>query len=689
MNPRRAERLGLAGLAALLAWQLAALSCYIALDRRAPAWDQANHLEVAWKYFRWAGQGRWSAIWRYAPNGTMPPFPPLYHLALACVYRFTQAPAAFLWVNGLYLVVLAVSVYALGRQLSGPLAGLAAAALIVCSPLVQELLRTQLVDLALMACVAAAYWALLACDEFQDAGRSLLFGLACGVGMLHKWSFFSYLLPAAVVWARALHRPGARRHALLAALLGVGMAAPWYLIRLPLVLVRLTQATSDFVVPFWKGGAFFLYVGMARAGLGLPLFILGAWTLWRAWRSRQAARRLLAAWALVSYVFWALLPNRQPRFLAPGLSSLAVVAAAAPAPVLWAAAGYQAFAAARGSTELSPRSEDWRAADVLAAIDESRSPRLQAVSIIANAERFNKLDFIWYADLAGMDRVAFRGVNDIPWELSDWVVFKTGALGPDAVTREFLPAQAAIERRGGWFSRAFEERRRWSLPDGSAAVLYGRRRLKDAPLQGAATGPVYFSSLLQAPSASVTPGAWDRASGAYRSVTIEAPLARAAGLDIAGLRLRLDDALVLPDVEDGAPGFKVVRIGRAEVLSASVTDAALRRRLPSRLVGVRELALDGSIRASVSLKGLPVSAEVAIENAPDYPCRAVPRRLALAGVPLPVGPLLDYGANGPLFELSQQADRLTVRTVFGLFRDVPFPIAMAGCSAHDGRLSVP
>lgn len=689
MNERRKQRLGLAGLAALLAWQLASLARYIALDRRAPAWDQANHLEVAWKYFRWAGHGDWSAIWRYAPNGTMPPFPPLYHLALACVYPFTRAPAAFLWVNGLYLVVLAAAVYALGRRLSGPLAGMAAAALIVCSPLVQELLRTQLVDLALMACVAAAYWALLACDEFRDAGRSLLFGLACGVGMLHKWSFFSYLLPAAVVWARALRRPESRRNAVLAAILGVGMAAPWYLIRLPLVVVRLTQATNDFVVPFWKGGAFFLYVGMARAGLGLPLFVLGAWTLWRAWRSRQAARRLMAGWALVSYVFWALLPNRQPRFLAPGLSSLAVVAAAAPAPALWAAAGYQLFSAARGSAELAPRRENWRVVDVLAAIDANAPSRLQAVSVIANDERFNKLDFIWYADLARMDRAAFRGVNDIPWELSDWVVFKSGRLGPDAVTREFLPAKAAIERPSGWFSRAFEERRRWPLPDGSAAVLYGRRRLKEAPLRGAATGPVYFSSLLQVPSARVTPGAWDRAAGAYRSVTIEAPLARAAGLDIEGLRLRLDDALVLPDAEDGAPGFKVVRIGRAELLSASVTEAAIRSRLPARVVGLRQLAMDGSLRAAAAVKGLPLSAEVALESSPAYPCRAILRRAAVAGLPLPVGPLLEYGANGPLFELEQGADRLTIRTVFGLFRDVPFPVAMAGCSARGGRVSVP
>lgn len=669
------RRLGAAGLAAMLGWQAAALARFIAVDRRAPAWDQANHLEVAWKYFVWAGRGEWSAIWRYAPNGTMPPFPPLYHLALACVYRFSHLPSAFLSVNWLYLAALAAAVYALG--------GLAAAALLVCSPLVQELLRTQLVDLALMACVAVAYWALLRSKEFEDRKGSLLFGLACGVGMLHKWSFFTYLLPAALIWARALRRPASRKNALLAAALGVGFGAPWYLIRLPLVVVRLKQASTDISVPFWKGGAFFAYVGMMAAGLGIPLLLLAAWG---GWRARKPAARLLAAWAVSSYLFWALVPNRQLRFLAPGLSGLCVLAAAAPAPLVWAAVAYQALAAVRAdATWLEPQREDWRVEDVLAAVREGSQGGLQTVSVIGDAQRFNKLDFIWYADLAGMDGARFRGVNDIPWELSDWVVFKTGSLGPDVSTREFLPAQAAIENSSGWFARAFEERRRWPLPDGSAAVLYGRRRLKEAPLRGERRGPVYFSSLLEIPAARIGVGPWDGSRGAYRWVSIDAPLARAAKLEIAGLSLRLEDAVVVPDAEDGAPGFKVVRIGRARLLSASVTEATLRRRLPPRLAGMLNLSLNGTIQA----RARPVSFDVALESSAAHPCRALLRRAALAGLPLPTGPLLDYGANGPLFDLSQEADRATIRTVFGLHREVPFPVAMAGCSAHDGRLSVP
>ena len=168
----------------------------------------------------------------------MPPFPPLYHLALAPLYRLTSAPAAFLAVNWFYLAALSLAVFAIGRRLAGPGAALAAALLIGCAPETQSLLRSQLVDLPLMACAALAYWALLESDGFRRRRGSLLFAAAFAFGMLHKWSFFTYLVPAGLVWLNALRRKESRRNAFLAAALGLGAALPWYLIRLPMLTLK-------------------------------------------------------------------------------------------------------------------------------------------------------------------------------------------------------------------------------------------------------------------------------------------------------------------------------------------------------------------------------------------------------------------------------------------------------------------
>src|SRR5471032_2278786 len=140
-----------AGLALFLVWQAWALHRYILADARPPSWDQANHLDVAWKYFTAARAGRCGDIWRYAPNGTMPPFPPLYHLGLALVY-FTANPAGnALWVNWFYLALLAFSVCGIAREFRRDGTAPAAAVILCCSPAVQYLLHTQLADLSLAA----------------------------------------------------------------------------------------------------------------------------------------------------------------------------------------------------------------------------------------------------------------------------------------------------------------------------------------------------------------------------------------------------------------------------------------------------------------------------------------------------------------------------------------------------------
>ena len=683
MSPeRRSLRTAAAGLAVFAAWQAWLLTRFIAVETRPPAWDQANPLTVAWRYFHAASLGRWGAIWHDTPNAAIPPFPPVYHLLLAPAYSFANPAGAALWVNWFYLILLAVSIFALARECRKDGAATAAAIAFAGAPLVMELSRSSLVDLPLTAVAAAAYWALARSDGFRRRGASLAFGLAFGMGMLHKWSFFSYLFPAYWLGIQALRRREQRANALAAAALGLGLCLPWYLIRVPLVLMRLTQATNDFVVPFWRGAAFFHYLGQLPSELGLPFCVLAAYAIWTLRHDKRPPVRLLLLGAVSSYLFWAIVPNRQMRYLLPGLPGLAaLIAAAAPRPLVWALAAWQAVMSVAQPAS-TPAVEDWKLRAALEAVASERKPGLTAVAVIANSARFNKLNLTWEAGLLGLGDLEFRGVNDIPWELTEFVLYKRGGMGPAAVIGEFKGADDAINQKDGWFSRAFEERQSWPLPDGTAAVLYGRRRQSVAPFRARSfTGPLHVSSLIEIPRAALSFGPWNKAKGSYDQIIVTSSEVRLKGLHVSGARLELFDAVALPD----GSGARLVSIGRMKVVAATIEAEALRSFLTRGPLTVRTLELDGSARLSVLVKGVPVSAEVSLQPG----CAVDLASVRAAGVPLPPRAFLRYGANGPLFDLETGADRTTLRTVFGLSRAVPFRVELPGCSARGGRLSIP
>lgn len=691
---RQSFRWSAAGLAIFLAWQAFSLRTFIREDTRPPAWDQANHMEVAWKYFNAAALGRWGDIWRYTPNSKIPPFPPLYHLGLSLSYGSENPAGAALWVNWLYLALLAVSVFGLARECRREDVAAAAAVIVACCPIVQALLRTQLVDLPLTAVTAAAYWALVRCDGFKSRRGSLVFGFAFAAGMMHKWSFFSYLFPAYYVWFGAARARASRANALAAAFLGLALSLPWYLIRLPLVMIRLTQASSDFVVPFWRGAAFFRYFLDMPSALGLPFWALACFAAWSLRRDQRRPVRLALAWALSSYLFWALVPNRQMRYLLPGLSGLGVLAAAAlPKPLVWILAAYQIFLAVNQG---APAREDWKIAELLRSVGARRPARLPfaTLSLVSNDACFNKLNFIWYADTLGPTGLQVRGVNNIPWELSPFVLLKTGSLAPPSALENLPQAAAIIVRPRGWFSRAYGLVERQPLPDGSEALLFQQKRLADAPFRAGARLrlPIYFSASMEIPQAVVVLGRWDRKRSAYDRVLVSAPRAVVRGITITDLRFEVEDAVLVPDVDGDKPdGARLLKVGKVTVRSASLKSRAIREALEHVGLSVRGLTLERTAQISISAKGLSASAEIRMGRGDDsHRCRADLLAARIGSIPLPARAMLRYGANGPLFDLEiSREGTTTIRTVFGLSRTLPFVVDVPGCSVHDGRITFP
>lgn len=703
---RRVLALSFVGLAVLMAWQALTVRFYEKREKRPPAWDQAIHLEIALDYRNAIQQGRLADAWHLQPKPGMPAFPPLYHLGLYWVHGTDNPAGMALWLNWFYMAVLCLSLFAICWHFRPDETALAATIAFAASPGLQELLTTQLVDLAVVACSAAAFWMLLKCDDFKSWGWSLGFGLAFAVGMLHKWSFFSYMIPAYLVGLRALSQARSRWKALASLGLSLVLFGPWYWSHFPLLLPRLIQASADFAVPVWKGGAFFTYLLASADAFGPPLWLL-AWIALAVpvWRLHWEQGWLVLVWTLASYVFWAIVPNRQMRFLLPGLSGMAAVFAGAwPAALVWSVAAYQVLAALNYAggwmaplklplpykelvflESAPPRADDWKLSDILRRAQELHRPEFLVANLVlvANDRYFNGPGFVWTQKRLGLKDVRLRGVNRRLCEFAEFVLLKTGSLGPPGVIEGLPAAAGVIQDKASWFSLAYAPAAEWPLPDGSKAVLYQQKRLSAAPFRGSSVRfQFYENGALKAEDLKVELGPWDAVQGVYSRVKVTAKSISLRGLVLTRAALELEGAALVPagavrsanvsDWED----VRFLRLRRLTVRSAEVSAADLGRFLEERVKGLKiaRLELDKTLRVEGSFGAFAAAGEVEIVRDEAKRLKFTVKDARLGVTPLPASVL------NRIKELTVSLDPNP---------ETPFAIDFPGLTVKNGKLTIP
>lgn len=704
---RKTLVLSLLGLAAFLAVEALLLRHYVSADKRPPSWDQATHMEIALDYREAIGAGRWSDMWYLAPKPGMPPFPPAYHLLLKSAYGSSDPAHAALWVNWWYMAVLAISLFFISWRFLPDSRALAATLAFCAAPGLQDLLTTQLVDLAMVAWTAAAYWALLESEGFTGWAPSLAFGALHALGMLHKWSYFSYMLPAYVVAGRALNDRHARLKVVAAAALSLALSAPWYWSHIMLLPSRLVQASSDFAVPFWKDSAWAAYLGQASSALGPLLWALGFLSL----LAPQYARRrengwIIAYWVVFSYVFWTVVPNRQIRFLLPGLVPLGLAMAATwPKALSWGVAGFQVLGALNfffgvlGPITIPlplqpltflvnrpPLADDWKIEDILKRIEADRDPTrpLTNVTLVANDEYFNGPTFHWVQRYLKLPHARMRGVNKRLCELSEFVLIKNGRLGPPSVIGGLPEAAKTINEPDGWFQTAYQESGRWPLPDGSTAVLYRQRRGRPRPMdQRRIDYTLFQTGDLKIRNLHADLGDWDPAVSAWKNVMLSVDRLDARGLAVRGVAADIEHFSLVPMFQAGSgtaydwTDVRLMRVDRVVVRALQVGADDLKAFAEARVPGlaITSLTMDGTIKAVGDWKGRRVSAEAALEL--DRAAHRLHVRVLSAsymGTPLP------SALFKPIKELEISLEPNP---------ETPFSIELAGLTIKDGRLTVP
>jgi len=320
-----------------------AVTCWwLARDSSIPVDDAAGHLGSAIDVYEALSSGHLLKAF----TGSAP-YPPLTFLvgALGVLVGGVGVAPPIIAQNLVFVLVLALGCYNVGRLAFGPLAGLLAVAFALGSPLVIEEFHEFMLDAPEAGMVAVSVWAILATKRFSRPGVSALAGIAVGLGMLSKETFVFFVAGVALATAVRGGRRAWRGVAVFTAVVLI-IALPWYLYELPTIhgLGAEALGSSSYLLSLrvFPGVApprlstanlEWYFWSFLNAQLYLPLFAFsvvgGIWTV-AGFARRRPVSRLAPELAFGACVSWAALTEtyvHDNRYGVPILVYLAVFGA--------------------------------------------------------------------------------------------------------------------------------------------------------------------------------------------------------------------------------------------------------------------------------------------------------------------------------------------------------------------------
>ena len=206
-----------------------ALTCWwLSQDHAMPYGDAAEHLMTAFIFHEDLRSGDLLGPLTYDSVYT-PLVPFIGSLAIFLGGRTVAAPV--LAENLVFVPLLALGCYHVGRLAFGRTAGALAVVFALGSPLLIEQFHVLMLDAPQAALVAACVWLVLASDRFRRVDVAAAAGAAVGLGLIAKQSFALYVAGFIVL---VLLRGGWSNRRGLAAFVVVAfaIAAPWYAVHL-------------------------------------------------------------------------------------------------------------------------------------------------------------------------------------------------------------------------------------------------------------------------------------------------------------------------------------------------------------------------------------------------------------------------------------------------------------------------
>jgi predicted outer membrane lipoprotein len=697
-----------------IGWAAIALiaALWLAVDRRPPEWDHANHLERALLCTRDLRAGDVRAILERSSF-----YPPLATCVAGAFGLLLPPDAAGTAALVVFLGLGMLAVYLLGRRLASGQAGVAAALLFGGAPFVVYSTLLFQLDLPLAAMVALALVVLLASADFTRLGVALGAGAVFGLGMLTKPTFALYLAPVVLL---ALVRGGRRGllGAALATLVAATISLPWFGPRLLGLGAQVDArafaqaAEAGHPEPFTLIGLTF-YVRWLGYQLGLLTAVLVLVGIVVAAIRRQWF--LLVA-ALAPFLVLEVIRNKNLRYSLPLAGALAVLAALAletvpararrmVAIVLVAAGLVQVCAITLGvppnttlpylKTSWVPTAvvsrADWHHRDILTLLERERQGHSATVSVVPNFAVFSVSNFRYYALRDAFDLQFVRAWDDPPLGI-DYMILKTGDQGPSWTAEKSRRASERVTNDPS-LARVFPVIGEFPLPDGSVASVRARRipPLTDVtPVQVAAAVEAGLRRRLGEVARDVegldVRLTYDEGilAGRVARVDIKAAAATlgeltrpgASTLRVHDLRVKLEDLLVNPWSARESSRFDPLDLGKLRLESATVTIADLQ----TFMAGLKRfrrstVAADGdALAVAIRQRGPDVTARVRLTSAADRPFALRAERVRVGGVPVPAA-LVNW-----VIRNFDPTPKIASR--------VPFPVELGRVSVGDQALRI-
>jgi len=292
-------------------------------DTRPSSLDETRHMELAMDYRRWLVQDvPLTNVWSHA-------YPPVYHLSIIPAMSLgVPSETKVVMTNIFYLAVLLAGCILLGRSAKRPdWEGVLAAFLCAGYYGVFWVGRRALIDFPLMAWVTLSMGLLSRTEGFSSLRDSLLWGAACGIGLLIKAPFVFFSL-GPVAWVFVTSRHAGKTRNLLAGLgVCVGICGPWYFWQSFYFMHEAsnlaTLVTASDTDPRTLAG--WMYYIRMQLQMGRASLLFTALGIVMVFIRRQTnGTGLLVMWILSGYVMLSLLVNKDMRHTLPLVPALAI-----------------------------------------------------------------------------------------------------------------------------------------------------------------------------------------------------------------------------------------------------------------------------------------------------------------------------------------------------------------------------
>jgi 4-amino-4-deoxy-L-arabinose transferase-like glycosyltransferase len=167
---------------------------WVGEDTRPPNWDEGGHLYRSLFY-----RDHLLDLNVVTFLVTYAVYPPLVFWVTQPFYMlFGTSMSVAVASQGVFMAILAFSMYEIGRELWSRRVGLLATVFVLTLPMVVSTFHEYHLDAPLTAMTALALLCVIRTREFDSRSYSITLGVVLGLGLLTKWSvFFALSLPVA------------------------------------------------------------------------------------------------------------------------------------------------------------------------------------------------------------------------------------------------------------------------------------------------------------------------------------------------------------------------------------------------------------------------------------------------------------------------------------------------------------